>query len=147
MRPSQPVDFMAYQPRGRLVAAIEVKRKTNSTPEWATEIRDAMLGGDLLSDLPYFVLVAADRIYIWAAGGPPSTGPTHVLDTSVALEWYFRRIGVGAAEIHGLAFETLVGWWLSDLAAGEAKECDPQLVASGLAAALEGSELDRQDAA
>lgn len=147
MRSSRPVDFLAYRPHGRLVAAIEVSRKTGSTPVWAVEVRDALLSSNELGDVPYFVLVAADRIYIWRMGSTPGAPPSHVAETSTALDWYFRRAGVEAAAIHGLAFETLVGWWLSDLTSGDPKSQVPALAESGLLTALEGSEIDHQDAA
>lgn len=147
MRSSRPVDFLAYRPHGRLVAAIEVSRKTGSTPDWAAEVRDAVMGSNELGDVPYFVLVAADRIYIWGVGSPAGAPPSHVAETSTALEWYFRRAGVDAAAIHGLAFETLVGWWLSDLTSGEPKAQAAAVAESGLQSALEGSQINHQDAA
>lgn len=150
----QPVDFVAYRPDGRRIAAIEVKLKANSTPQWATDVRAGVLSRSDLSEV-LFVIVALDRIYLWFGVGDgnshaavdASAPPTQILDTSVALAWYFAQVGVDSAGIHALAFEALVGWWLDDLSSGSAALRGAAALDPDILSALAGSAIGHQAAA
>lgn len=143
----QPVDFLVYDRSGQLVAAVEAKRRLGTSTQWAAELRAGVFEQMPLQDIPFFVLVVPEAIYIWTSTAPAVAPPTFELDARVVLAPYYERIGVDAAQIHPMAFETLVWWWLRDLTLGSEQTPDPHLEASGFVSALAGGRLAQQDAA
>jgi hypothetical protein len=142
----QPLDFMAYSPDRRLVAAVEAKRVLDTTIEWAMKYRRNLVGYATLREIPYLVIATPDRIYIWKAPLPDDARPTAVIDGLAAFAPYYKRVGVDASHIQPMAFELLVLWWLSDLASSLPSE-ESALHDSGLLEALADAEFTRQEAA
>lgn len=142
------MDFLAYDRNGRLVAAVEAKRRLGANARWATNLRAVLLdrGGELGS-VPFFVIVVPEAIYIWTAVASPDAPPRFEIDARVVLTPYYERVEVEAERIHPMAFETLVWWWLRDLTLGRDLSHDPSLAASGLIDALNGGQLAQQVAA
>ena len=142
-----PVDFLVYDRSGQLVAAVEAKRRLGTTEQWAAEFRAGVLEQTPLEDIPFFVLVVPDVIYIWTSTAPAIAPPGLKIDARIVFAPYYERIEVDAAHIHPMAFETLVWWWLRDLTMGSDRTGDPRLEAAGFVSALAGGRLAQQDAA
>lgn len=137
---------MAYGPDRRLVAAVEAKRVLDTTIEWATKLRRNIVTHAMLEDVPYLVLATPDRIYIWKAPLAADAKPTAVIDGLTAFAPYYERVGVDARHIQPMAFELIVLWWLSDVAA-RPSDYVSALRDTGLLEALAGAEVTRQEAA
>ena len=141
------MDFLVYDRSGQLVAAVEAKRRLGTSPQWAAELRAGVFEQMPLADIPFFVLVVPEVIYIWTSAAPAVAAPTFELDARVVLAPYYERIEVEATQIHPMAFETLVWWWLRDLTLGSDQSHDREMEASGFVGALAGGRLAQQDAA
>lgn len=142
----QPLDFAAYGPDHRLLAAVEAKRVLGTSVEWATKYRRNLVAHALLGEVPYLVVATPDRIYIWKAPLPIDAEPTATLDGLAVFGPYYERVGVDATKIQPTAFELLVLWWLRDLASQLTSE-DSALHESGLPEALANAEVTGEAAA
>lgn len=110
-------DLALYDRNGQLTALAEIKNKTGTSREWATELRRNMLAHGGFQSVPYFLLVTPDRLYVWKDAGtkPVSVQPAYVAETPSLLQPYFERTRVAPATVSGPAFELIVGAWLADL--------------------------------
>ncbi|MEM9454919.1 MAG: hypothetical protein AAGF11_12120 [Myxococcota bacterium] len=143
-----PVDFLVRSPEGRLVAAVEAKRRLGTTPEWAARLKTAMLASGELGELGeplFFVVVVPDKIYIWTS--PANESLPIIVDARVELASYYERVAVDADHIYPMAFENLVWLWLRELTMGLERARTPELVDSGLDQAVENGHLVYEDAA
>ncbi len=50
---------------GQLVLVVEVKSKTDASPEWAARLRHNILAHGTFPEAPYFLIVFPDRFYLW----------------------------------------------------------------------------------
>ncbi|MEX1363900.1 MAG: hypothetical protein AB1Z98_12280, partial [Nannocystaceae bacterium] len=136
---------LAYDRNGQLVAAVEAKRRLGVTPEWAASLRATIVEHGELVGVPFFIVVVPEAIYMWSGEAPTDALPAVTLDARTTLAPYYERIGVDAAQIHPMAFETLVWWWLDDLTKGARRGRAPEL--AGLLEALTDGYLAQQAAA
>ncbi|NNB87740.1 hypothetical protein HJC10_13080 [Corallococcus exiguus] len=141
---SQPrFDFAIHDRKGQTKALVQVKARLGTTRGWAAKY---WLKLDALGQRPnadYFLLVTPEKLYVWKIARAKTEGtPTRVLDTSVVLNSYFKRLGTGPEGIKPLAFNMLVGAWLDDLttAASPGTE-NEELARTGLLRAIAGGAI------
>lgn len=144
------LDFATHGPPGAPGLLVEVKRLSRSDPKWAMEWRrntfeyqPAGLAEVILA------LVTLDRIFVWEVGAPPDALPAFVFDTRSHLRKYFERVKVSPETLTPRAFESIVSWWLEDLAdpLRDHELADDQrreLERSGLLAALRGAQIVKE---
>jgi len=138
---------------GQLVLVVEVKSKTDASPEWAARLRHNILAHGTFPEAPYFLIVFPDRFYLWthADGHSDQREPTYAIDARPILQPYFERAGVTADQISGQSLELIVASWLGEIIHSEKSFEDVDiserwLIDSGLYAALAGGKLYQQAA-
>lgn len=141
-------DLAVSDRNGQLVLAVEVKRKINASPEWATNLRRNMLAHGIFPDAPYFLLVFPDQFYLWSAPDVyhDQTQPTYQVDASPILQPYCERAGVTADQISGYSLELIVTSWLGEIISSNPfpeniHSSQQWLLESGLYNALLGGEI------
>ncbi|AFZ04016.1 hypothetical protein Cal6303_5127 [Calothrix sp. PCC 6303] len=89
-------DLSVVSNDGKLVLAIEVKSKTNTSPEWATKFRRNMLAHGILPNALYFLMVFPDKFYLWtpSATDISEREPDYTIDAHPILNPYFERAGI-----------------------------------------------------
>ncbi|MEB3355954.1 MAG: hypothetical protein VKK04_04455 [Synechococcales bacterium] len=147
-------DLSVNNRSGQLTLAVEVKRKTDVTPEWAARLRRNILAHGTLPKAPYFLMVFPDKLYLWAGAdaAQDQSQPTYTIDASPILQPYFERAGVAPDQISGESFELIVESWLSEIVHANQRpegigDTQQWLLESGLYAALAGGEVEHEAAA
>jgi len=100
--------------------------------------------GGLLGGPESFLFVVPDRLFLWAASAAPDAPPTHEIDARPLFAPYFERIGVKPEQIQPVAFEMLVSLWLQELANSAPASAAPELISSGLLAAVHGADIEHE---
>jgi hypothetical protein len=141
-------DLSVVNRDGKLVLAIEVKIKTNASPEWAAKLRRNMLAHGILPNALYFLMVFPDKFYLWtrSAIDISEREPDYTIDARPILNPYFERAGIVGDRISGESLEIIISSWLVEIIHSEKT---PQnldnsqlwLVESGLYDALSGGQL------
>lgn len=154
MRPSSRWDLSVDNRNDQLTLVVEVKRKTNVSPEWAAKLRRNILSHGTFPKAPYFLMVFPDKFYLWsnAEAYQDQSEPTYTIDASPILQPYFDRAGVAADQISGASLELIVTSWLGEIIHSnqlpESIDASQQwLIESGLYAALVGGKLEHEAAA
>jgi hypothetical protein len=154
MRPNSRWDLSVDNRSGQLTLVVEVKRKTNVSPEWAAKLRRNILAHGTFPQAPYFLMVFPDKFYLWsnAEAYQDQSEPTYAIDASPILQPYFERAGVAADQISGASLELIVASWLGEIMHSnqlpENIDASQQwLIESGLYAALVGGKLEHEAAA
>lgn len=149
MRPDFGWDLSVDNRNGQLVLVVEVKRKTNVSPEWAAELRRNILAHGTFPNAPYFLMVFPDKFYLWsnAEADQEQSEPTYTIDASPILQPYFERAGVTADQISRGSLELIVTSWLgeiihSDQPPEKIDASQQWLIESGLYAALVGGKFE-----
>ncbi len=146
-------DFLVQDRDFRLRALVEVKARRGSDPEWAAKLRRNILAHGHVPDAEFFLIVTADRVYIWRGqGNEDRVPPTYVLDSKLLFRPYLERAQLDLSKVSPEAFELLVAAWLSDVIhaeqlGGEALGGQSLLVEIGLLPALRGGQVSSQVAA
>jgi len=154
MRLDSRWDLSVDNRNGQLTLVVEVKRKTNVSPEWAAKLRRNILAHGTFPKAPYFLMVFLDKFYLWsnAEAYPDQSEPTYTVDASPILQPYFERAGVAADQISGASLELIVASWLGEIIhSNQLPEnidtSEEWLIGSGLYAALVGGKLEHEAAA
>ena len=154
MQPNSRWDLAVDNRNGPLTRVVEVKRKTNVSPEWATKLRRNILVHETFPKAPYFLMVFLDKFYLWSNAGAyqDQSEPTYSIDASPILQPYFERAGAAADQISGASLELIVASWLGEIIHSnqlpENIDASQQwLIESGLYAALVGGKLEHEAAA
>jgi hypothetical protein len=154
MRPDSRWDLSVDNRNGQLTLVVEVKRKTNVSPEWAAKLRRNILAHGTFPKAPYFLMVFPDKFYLWsnAEAYQEQSEPTYTIDASPILQPYFERAGVAPDQISGVSLELIVTSWLGEIIhANQLPEnidaSQQWLIESGLYAALVGGKLEHEAAA
>jgi hypothetical protein len=148
-------DLSVVSSDGKLVLAIEVKSKTNTSPEWATKFRRNMLAHGILPNALYFLMVFPDKFYLWTSSATyiSEREPDYTIDARPILNPYFERAGIisdTAGElryrISEQSLEIIIGSWLTEIIHSEKtpQNLDSSqlwLIESGLYDALSGGQL------
>ena len=147
-------DVLVDDRNGQLTLVVEVKRKTNTSPEWAAKLRRNILAHGIFPKAPYFLMVFPDKFYLWANAESfqDQSEPTYTIDASPILQPYFERAGVMADQISGESLELIVTSWLGEVIHSEQlpENIDTSqqwLFESGLYAALAGGRFEHEAAA
>ena len=154
MRPDSGWDLSVDNRNGQLALVVEIKRKTNVSPEWAAKLRQNILAHGTFPKAPYFLMVFPDKFYLWsnAEAYQDQSKPTCTIDASPILQPYFERAGVTADQISGASLELVVTSWLgeiihSDQLPENIDASQQWLIESGLYAALAGGRFEHEVAA
>jgi hypothetical protein len=154
VNPDAGWDLSIKDRNGQLVLVVEVKRKTNASPDWAAAFRCNILAHGIFPTAPYFLMVFPDKFYLWAntETHPDQTKPTYTIDARPILQPYFERAGVRADQISGQSLEIIIASWLGEIMYSDqsAEALDSSLywlVESGLYNALAGGRFDHEAAA
>jgi len=147
-------DLSVDNRNGQLALVVEIKRKTNVSPEWAAKLRRNIFAHGTFPKAPYFLMVFPDKFYLWsnAEAYQDQSEPTYTIDASPILQPYFERAGVTADHISGASLELIVTLWLGEVIHAdqlpESIDASQQwLIESGLYAALVGGKLEHEAAA
>jgi hypothetical protein len=154
MRSDSGWDLSVDNRNGQLALVVEVKRKTNVSPEWAAKLRRNILAHGIFPKAPYFLMVFPDKFYLWsnAEAYQDQSEPTYTIDASPILQPYFERAGVTADQISGASLELVVTSWIgeiihSDQLPENIDASQQWLIESGLYAALAGGKFEHEAAA
>lgn len=154
MRPDSGWDLSVDNRNGQLALVVEVKRKTNVSPEWAAKLRRNILAHGTFPKAPYFLIVFPDKFYLWANADAyqDQSEPTYSIDASPILQPYFERAGVRSDQISGDSLELIVTSWLGEIIHSEQlpeniNDSQKWLIDSGLYAALVGGKVEYEAAA
>ncbi len=154
MRPDSGWDLSVDNCNGQRVLVIEVKRKTNVSPEWAAKLRRNILAHGTFPKAPHFLMAFPDKFYLWsnAEAYQDQSEPTYTIDASPILQPYFERAGVTADQIGGASLELVITSWLGEIIHSDQRpeniDASQQwLIESGLYAALAGGKFDHEVAA
>lgn len=149
MSPDRGWDLSVDNRKGQLALVVEVKRKTNVSPEWAAKLRRNILAHGTFSKAPYFLMVFPDRFYLWtnAEADQDQSEPTYSIDAAPILQPYLERAGVTSDQISGGSLELIVTSWLgeiihSDQLPENIDASQQWLIDSGLYAALAGGKFE-----
>jgi hypothetical protein len=149
-------DLILHHPNGWPIAAVDIRTKLGTTPEWAAKLRRNLLAHGGAVPARYFLVVTPDQVYLWDGSGtdPVELPPTYVVDARPIFEPYFAAANLQPDRIRGSAFELVVDTWLaeltrtdsSDIAQGAAPASD-ELLRSGMVDAIRNARLEYRAAA
>lgn len=99
------------------VLIVEVKKRFNTSVQWATQLRQNIAAHGLLPDTKFFLLAMPDRFYLWKAVGPHRwhNQPNYSLDPRPFLTHYAEPAGMTLEEISTQSFELIVTSWLIEV--------------------------------
>jgi hypothetical protein len=145
-------DLSVADRNGQLVLVVEIKRKINASPDWASRLRRNILAHGTFPKAPYFLMVFPDRFYLWTnvEAHLAQSEPTYTIDARPILQSYFEQAGVTAEQISGQSLELIVAFWLGEIMHSEQppeNQSQRWLVDSGLYAALADGRFEREMAA
>lgn len=143
-------DLSVDNRNGQLTLVVEVKCKSNASPEWAARFRRNILAHATFPKAPYFLMVFLDKFYLWTTDLDQSE-PSYTIDAHPILQPYFERAGVTADQISGQSLELIVASWLSEIIYSEKlpESVDISqrwLIDSGLYEALAGGKFEYEAA-
>jgi hypothetical protein len=113
------VDFMIESPNTDDLLLVEAKGIDSPSEQWAARFARNILGHTRPRANHFLLLVLRNRLYLWkhdpreGADAPDFSGPTEE-----ALKPYLKGMQTPLHEIHGLNFEMLVKFWLTDISEG-----------------------------
>jgi len=117
--PSQQngIDFVAYDPEGKVVLLAEAKSRRGTSEHWAAGLRRNMLSHGGLPWAKYFLIATPERMYLWKQGSLTrgEMPPEFSIDATKVFEPYFQKFRQEPSRIGPEAFELLVLTWLTDL--------------------------------
>jgi hypothetical protein len=117
------IDFVAYDPKGRVVLLAEAKSRGGTSAQWASRLRRNLLAHGALPPAKYFLIATPERIYLWQqklwqqdAATYDETAPDFIVDATKELKPYFEKFHQRPSEIGREEFELLVSSWLNNIA-------------------------------
>lgn len=133
MRAENGVDFVVRSPDDRIVLAVEAKRQTSSSTEWATQMRRNLSVHGVLPETPYFLLALPDKFYLWkCAPAHEAVPPDFEFDAADELRPYLQLMRFPLDELSPAGFDSIVWLWLEDLVRVNGSGPAAWLSASGL---------------
>jgi hypothetical protein len=107
-------DIAIYSPDGTLQVIVEVKAVVDTDPTWAAQYRRNLLAHEVIPVAPYFLLLTADRAYLWSGNtGANNEPPKAQIAINVLLKRFLPK-NEGRLIETSLEMATLT--WLRDLA-------------------------------
>jgi hypothetical protein len=146
-------DLAVNDDKGQLVLVVEIKRRLNTSPEWAAQFRRNILAHETFPKIPYFLMVFPDKFYLWTSNNEhlDLDLPHYIINANSILKPYFERLNMTVEKIAPQSFELMISSWLSEVIyAGRSPVNDDSqgwLVDSGLYAALIGGQFQYEAAA
>jgi len=149
-------DLVLYQPNGLPIAAVDIRAKLGTTPEWAAKLRRNLLAHGGAVPALYFLVVTPDRVYLWKGSGtePAELPPTHVVDAGPVFQPYFAAAKLDPSSVRGPSFELVVDTWLAELTRTDSEALEQrsvptsdELLRSGLVEAIRNARLEYPAAA
>lgn len=147
-------DFAVYGRDGRLALLVEVKGRSGVSVDWVVQLRRNMLAHGLLPPAPFFLLVLADRFYLWrddsqkseSASGEALRSPDVEADAAPALAPFVASVGLDLRALSGSSLELVVLSWLGTLTAARDSDTDHAdwVRSSGLLDAVRGGRVDAE---
>ena len=110
------IDIAIYSPTGQLILIVEVKSVTDSSPQWAAQMRRNLLVHGFIPNSPYFLLALPDYFYFWHNPDPYElVMPDYKVKTAdiFSLTQYNTKVNLNT--ISGYGLEILVTSWLEHL--------------------------------
>ena len=108
-------DIVIHSSDGKLQFVVEIKSISNTDSTWATHYRRNLLLHQVIPISPYFLLVAADRMYLWTdSASMPTAAPSVEGDTKAVLARYLPTQH-GSFSPSGLEMASQL--WLGELTA------------------------------
>jgi hypothetical protein len=138
-------DIMARGPKGWLV--FQTHSGTGTTKEWAAEFRANLSVHVGLPDGRFFAILTPDKLYLWIEGTSSDALPTFEVDVLPILEPYYTRIGATADDMCRLTFNSVVAWWLGNVAYFARPESTRGLEHTGFVEAMRNADVVLGDAA
>ena len=113
-------DLASFDVHGQKVLAVDVKAKLGTTRQWATRLRENMIGHGTNPKADFFLVALPDRLYLWRTTASRGCGlePMWEVDARPYLEPYTTRAGISGQAVKGMAFEMIVSQWIGDLLVG-----------------------------
>jgi hypothetical protein len=140
-------DIAAYGPNGGLVAVIQNRLRRGTDKEWAAQFRANLFANVGVPDGGFFAIITPDKIYLWSAGTAYEALPCFEVDALPIFEPYYSRIDATVDTIGSLAFDSLIAWWLGDVALAPRPEVVQGLGQTGFVDAIFDARLELGDAA
>jgi hypothetical protein len=126
-------DFIVRSPDDRIVLAVEAKRRSNASAEWAAQMRRNLSAHGMVPDAPYFLLALPDKFFLWKdAPALQAVPPDFEFDATDALRPYLDLLHYPVDELSAASFESIVRLWLEDLVRENGSGRSSWLRASGL---------------
>ena len=112
-------DLIVYSPDGVPQLAVEAKRKSHPSPEWAAKMRRNILVHSSIPATRYFLLAVPSRMYFWKDASPQQEiAPDFEIETASVLRGYFDPTRIPPDTMSEQSLELAVAAWLADLTAG-----------------------------
>ena len=112
-------DLIVYSSDGVPLLAVEAKRKSHPSPDWAAKMRRNLLVHTSVPPTRYFLLAVPNRMYLWKDAPPEQeVAPDYEADTASVLRGYFDPGRVSPATISEPSLQVAVAAWLGDLTTG-----------------------------
>ena len=150
VNPDYSWDLSFDNPDGQLTLVVEVKNKTNVSPEWVAKLRRNILAHSILPNAPYFLIVFPDKFYLWIDENHiEESKPAYIIDAYSILQPYFERAEVTASQISGQSLELIVAAWLGEIIYSPKlpetiDDSQRWVMDSGLYAALTGGKFEHE---
>ncbi len=139
---TQP-DFTVERADGTPTLVVEVKGRSATSDEWASQFRRNLLRHDDMPKGTYFLLACTDTFYLWGPkNGGAETSPDFVADARPLLQPYFDSLGPTSESSSGSSLKLFVYGWLSELVNAPGPEHVPSWMKdSGLFDVVKGARL------
>lgn len=143
-------DIIAYNLKGQPTLTVEVKNKSKTTTDWATQLRRNILSHGALPDSKYFLLALPDKFYLWKDSFEKlNAKPDYVENPKPFLSKYYSKPWDTVKLLSEDSFEMIISSWLRDLIHSDIDNDDIKrqkwLVDSGLYKSLKGGYLMLED--
>jgi hypothetical protein len=110
------VDFIVKSPENSIQLLVEAKTSSDSSSQWAAQLRRNVMQYATASTHPYFILALPDHLYLWKNAGAAGTAPPDFdIETTSTFKHYAERLGTPLNELGKNSFELVVRTWLEEL--------------------------------
>jgi hypothetical protein len=108
-------DIAVYSPDHQLQLVVEVKGKTDATPQWAAQIRRNLLAHSIIPPVPFFLLASRDHFYLWRNGAPALDPklPDYVVDSRDVIAPYINNTPISLDRIGDSSLQLIITSWLN----------------------------------
>jgi hypothetical protein len=110
-------DIAVYSPDRELKLVVEVKGKTDATPQWAARMRRNLLAHSIIPPAPFFLLAAREHFYLWRNGTTVFDAklPDYVVDSRPIVAPYIKNTPIRLERMGDSSLQLIMTSWLSGL--------------------------------